>query len=91
MTVHRVKSWAHLFVPFLRGEKTHDLRIMDRDYKVGDILQLCEYDKCREQFTGREASAEITHITSRDNVPCAFSNSVLHHDYGILSIRKIEP
>ena len=90
MTVHYVKSWTHLFAAFLRGIKTHDMRIMDRPYEVGDTLVLREYDKQTETYTGRAARAEITYITSRDHVPCAFSTSALRENYAILSIRKIE-
>lgn len=85
---HKVKSWCHLFTAFKRGEKTHDLRVMDRDYKVGDVLVLQEYDKQAERYTGREAKALITYITSGEHIACAFSSSALHKDYAILSIRK---
>ena len=86
-TIHSVKSWTHLFAAFKAGVKTHDMRIMDRDYKVGDFLCLQEYDKQTETYTGRQAMAEITYITSRDHTPCAFSPSALKGEYCILSIR----
>lgn len=85
--IHRVKSWVHLFQAFVRGEKMHDLRILDRDYQVGDILVLCEYDKQQEEYTGREAEAEITYITSAKHVACAFSPFALKDKFGILSIK----
>jgi Domain of unknown function (DUF3850) len=87
---HIVKSWAHLFAAFKAGIKTHDMRIMDRDYQVGDYLVLREYDKQTETYTGRVETAEITYITSRDHVPCAFSTSALKGDYAILSIRPLK-
>lgn len=87
---HQVKSWCHLYGPFSRGEKTHDLRVLDRDYQVGDILVLLEYDKFREQYTGRATKAEITYITSEQHTACAFSPTALDANYGILSIRKID-
>jgi hypothetical protein len=89
MTTHYVKSWTHLFAAFMSGVKTHDMRIMDRNYQVGDILVFQEYDKQNESYTGREARAVITYITSRDHVPCAFSPSALKEGYGILSIRRL--
>jgi hypothetical protein len=89
MTQHVVKSWSHLFQPFLDGVKTHDIRIMDRDYKVGDKLILQEWDWKKKEYTGREAAAEITYITDV-NSPCAFSPFALDNDFGILSIKKIE-
>lgn len=89
MAEHHVKSWTHLFAAFLRGIKTHDMRIMDRPYEVGDVLVLHEYDKQMEAYTGRTARAQITYITARDHTPCAFSPSALHPEYGILSIRRL--
>lgn len=86
---HRVKSWCHLFAAFNAGVKTHDLRVMDRNYQVGDTIILCEYDKQCERYTGREAVGEITYITSPEHVACAFSPSALKDGYAILSIRKV--
>jgi hypothetical protein len=87
--VHDVKSWCHLFQAFVSGDKLHDLRILDRDYQVGDCLVLREYDKQNEKYTGRNAVAEITYITSDQHVHCAFSPTVLDKNYGILSLRKV--
>lgn len=89
MTVHTVKSWTFLFEPLIKGEKTHDIRVMDRDYKIGDTMVLQEYDWGNKTYTGRETKAEITYITSQA-VPCAFSHTVLHPQYCVLSVRKIE-
>lgn len=86
---HEVKSWVHLFQAFRRGEKTHDIRVMDRDYQIGDIVNLNEYDKFTESYTGRVEHGEITYITSNDHVACAFSTSVLHPQYAILSLRRL--
>jgi hypothetical protein len=87
---HSVKSWTHLFEAVVRGEKTHDLRLLDRDYEVGDRVLLREYDWATHEYTGREQLVEVTYITSAQHIPCAFSPQVLHPQHGILSIRKIE-
>lgn len=89
MRTHNVKSWIHLYQAFVRGEKTHDLRVMDRQYEVGDILILQEYDKFMEKYTGRESKAEITYITSDRHVACAFSPTCLSPGHAILSIRRL--
>lgn len=88
MTTHKVKSWAHFFDAIKAGKKLHDLRKLDRDYKVGDILILQRYDNINGEYTGEELEVEITYITS-NKVPCAFSSSALDRDYGIFSLRKI--
>lgn len=87
---HKVKSWPSLFEAALAGTKTHDMRKMtDRDYRVGDILRLQEYDQHSKQYTGRELVAIITYVTSVE-FPCALSGDGLKPDYCILSIKKID-
>lgn len=88
MTEHIVKSWVGLFGPIYSGRKTHDLRILDRDYKIGDTLLLQEYDWMDKKYTQRECRVEITYITSQQHTQCAFSPFTLHPKFGILSIRK---
>jgi hypothetical protein len=86
MKVHMVKSWVGLFEPILKGEKTHDLRVMDRDYKVGDKLFLQEYEPVTKTYTGRDVTVTITYITSSKTQECAVSPTALHPATGILSI-----
>lgn len=87
--MHRVKSWPDLFQAALSGAKTHEMRKADdRDYRVGDILRLCEYDPKSRTYTGRELSLEITYVTSAE-FPCALSGEGLHENYCILSVRKV--
>jgi hypothetical protein len=85
---HRLKSWPQFFERILSGEKTHELRRGDRDFLVGDILRLQEFDPCKNQYTGRECSVLITYITSTER-PCALSQDALHPDYCILSIKQL--
>jgi Domain of unknown function (DUF3850) len=85
---HAVKSWPHLFEATLKGVKTHDLRRADdREYRVGDILRLQEFDPETQRYTGRELRVRITYITSAQ-FPCALSDSSLDPAYCILSITK---
>lgn len=86
MTKHIVKSWAHFFDAIKAGKKLHDLRKMDREYKVGDTLVLQRYDNINGEYTGEEIEVEVTYITS-NKTPCAFSSSALDRDYCILSLR----
>lgn len=85
---HIVKSWTHLFKPIKDGRKLYDLRKNDRDYKVGDWVQLCEYDMEVGQYTGDIINVEITYITNHVT-PCAVSCAVLPNDYCILGYKKL--
>lgn len=89
MAVYNVKSWVAFFQAFKRGEKKHDMRdLKDRNYKVGDILILEEYDPFKGEYTGDAMRMKITYITSRDT-PCAFSSAALDSNYCILSLEPV--
>lgn len=85
---HSVKSWPHLFQAALEGRKKHDFRQKnERDYKVGDIMILQEYDPAKGKYTGRELTMLITYITSNDT-PCALSSSALSRDAIVISFQR---
>lgn len=86
---HDVKSWPHLFEATLRGTKTHEMRkIQDRDYRIGDMLNLMEFDPLTGKYSGRNLLVLVTYITSSE-YPCALSEASLHPDYCILSIKRL--
>jgi hypothetical protein len=43
--------------------KNFEIRFNDRDYQVGDILILEEYDKHTESYSGESVTREVTYIT----------------------------
>lgn len=87
---HDLKSWVGLFEPISKGEKTHELRVLDRDYRIGDICRLREYEPISKEYTGRQCYVEVTYITSSQHQECAFSPFALHPATGILSIKKVD-
>ena len=62
MATHELKCWAGFFEPLAAGDKTCELRRDDRNFQVGDVLRLCEYDPGVSAYTGRELRRRITHI-----------------------------
>lgn len=87
MTTHHLKSWTPFFEAFVRGDKRHDLRDdSDRNFKVGDLIILQDYEPFGGGYTGREFEMQVTYITGRET-PCAFSSSVLQKGYVILSLK----
>jgi hypothetical protein len=90
MTVrtHELKSWSRFFHPIRTGQRTHELRRNDRDFRIGDRLLLREFDPEGESYTGSVCEVVITSITSRE-APCAVSDEGLHPDFCILSIRVL--
>ncbi len=87
---HELKSWVGLYEPIADGRKKHDLRDMDRDYQVGDICLLREYEPVTKEYTGRSCLVRITYITSGKHGHCAFSPFAMHPGMGILSIERVE-
>ena len=61
MGTHHLKILPEYFLQVAIGNKTFELRKNDRDFKVGDIIFLEEWDN---EYTGRVLELEITYILS---------------------------
>lgn len=59
--LHELKIQSEYFAEVLAGRKTHEVRINDRDYQVGDCLNLREIDSNGE-YTGQEMNIQISHV-----------------------------
>ncbi|WP_339326489.1 DUF3850 domain-containing protein [Cronobacter sakazakii] len=59
---HNLKIWPEHYSAVCAGLKRAELRKNDRDYRVGDTLDLCEWDKHDESFTGNYISVTVTHV-----------------------------
>lgn len=75
MKIHELKIWPVYFEDVLSGAKTFELRKNDRDFQVGDILVLKEFNPGLSDetgptkvvieergYTGREINKKITYI-----------------------------
>jgi hypothetical protein len=68
MTRHQLKTWPDYFSAVIDGTKTFELRINDRDYKVGDVLELQEYSPSAfskddySGYSGRTTEVIVTYI-----------------------------
>lgn len=82
MAEHRLKTWPEYFGPVALGLKNFELRFNDRDYHVGDILVLEEYDPDSKSYTGESLKVEVTYILKN-------SHSALGDGWAILSIRRL--
>lgn len=61
MKIHELKILPEYFEAVTSGRKRFEIRKNDRDYKVGDLLYLREWNG--ENFTGDSYKAEVTYIT----------------------------
>src|SRR5579859_2446416 len=83
---HHLKSWPQFFKPISEGIRTHELRRNDRNFAVGDLLILHEFDPTNQRCTGQECEVQVTSITSFAQ-PCAVSDQAMNPDFCILSVR----
>ncbi len=66
---HTLKCWTDNFQGIWDGVQTYTIRVNDRNYQVGDTLQLNEYTPPplegyeKSSYSGRVIGANITHIT----------------------------
>lgn len=59
---HNLKILPEHYSAVCAGVKRAELRKNDRDYRAGDTLDLCEWDKDDESFTGNYISVTVTHV-----------------------------
>ena len=72
MATHELKCWPEFFDAVADGRKTFEVRKADRDFRLGDVLVLREWQpahtekwslrKLPDRYTGREVRAVVTYI-----------------------------
>lgn len=69
MTTHELKADPTPFAAVLADTKRCEIRINDRDFSVGDILHLREFDRHTQTYTGRKCRRVVTHIQTGYGLP----------------------
>lgn len=77
MKTHELKCWPEYFKPMMRGEKRFEIRQNDRDFRVGDMLRLREFDPTQGLYTGLEMRQRVTYLTDFAQQPGYVVLSVL--------------
>ncbi len=62
MTTHTLKTWPEYYDAIVRGDKTFEYRLNDRDFLVGDTLNLLRWDPQRGVYTGEDLQCLVTFI-----------------------------
>lgn len=60
-TIHK-KVWKEYFEKIISGRKKLELRLADFEVNDGDILVLEEWDKDRQEYTGRKVEVVVTYV-----------------------------
>ncbi|EBS1369962.1 DUF3850 domain-containing protein [Salmonella enterica subsp. enterica serovar Braenderup] len=64
---HNLKIYPEYFAAVVAGVKRAELRFNDRNYQIGDVLNLCEW--ADNAFTGAFVSVVVTHVCELPSVP----------------------
>ncbi|AWD90871.1 RNA-binding protein [Enterobacteria phage vB_EcoS_IME18] len=91
---HKLKIAPVHFIGVMNGTKTAEFRVNDRNFQVGDILELREFE--RDEFTGWEVHARVSDVTDvtpyinrgYDDQGCDFTQYVM---LSIKPYRKVRP
>jgi hypothetical protein len=59
---HELKTWHIYFQAIWDGLRLFEYRKNDRDYRVGDILWLREFDISNNKYTGREIKRKVLYV-----------------------------
>lgn len=59
---HELKCWPEHFAEIVAGRKRFELRLHDRQYAVGDVLELQEFNPSAATFTGRKIEVKVLHL-----------------------------
>jgi uncharacterized protein YqfB (UPF0267 family) len=60
MTTHEIKCYPEYYQDLVSGIKTFEVRKNDRDYQVGDVLHIYEFDGLG--YTGNHRMFQVTYI-----------------------------
>ncbi|MHB1201320.1 MAG: DUF3850 domain-containing protein [Polaromonas sp.] len=79
---HELKIDPERLAEILASTKTHEIRVFDRDFQVGNTLKLNAYDRSTNVYTGQSAVVKVTNITA----PGSYG---LPENVGVMSIALI--
>lgn len=65
--IHELKEHPEFFEDVISGKKTFEVRKADRDFKVGDLLALNEYNPDAKKYTNRCCLVYVDYILDDSN------------------------
>jgi hypothetical protein len=68
MAIIRKRVWNEYFELILAGKKKFELRLADFEVSEGDTLVLEEWDKDKQEYTGRKIETNATYIIKTKDV-----------------------
>ena len=65
--IHELKTLPIYFEEVIDGRKLFEVRKNDRNFKVGDMLALNEYDDDKKEYTGNSCLVYVDYILKDEN------------------------
>lgn len=67
--IHALKCEERFYDMTINNEKNYEIRFNDRNFAVGDIIVLYEWNSEKKEYTGRSTAYHIKSIVSADDFP----------------------
>lgn len=78
---HELKTNMEFYPLVIKGIKTFEVRKNDRNFQIGDLLYLKEWDSLNQEYTGRCVHMEIKYLLSGGQYGIAADHAVLGIGY----------
>ena len=62
MKTHKLKTWPEYYSLIKQGIKKFEIRKNDRNFQIGDVLVLMEYDNTNSCYTGNNCEVVVDYI-----------------------------
>lgn len=59
--IHELKTWPQFFEAVATGKKTFEVRKADRQFAVGEVIRVREWDPASGEYTGRICHKAISY------------------------------
>ncbi|MDD3607200.1 MAG: DUF3850 domain-containing protein [Candidatus Moranbacteria bacterium] len=85
--IHK-KVWKEYFELILAGKKKLELRLADFEIDEGDTLVLEEWDKDKQEYTGRKIETTATYIIKTKDVSFWAQENIDKYGFQIIQFDK---
>lgn len=86
MKVHELKTWPTYFRAVADGDKRFEIRKNDRDFRVGDFVELLEYDPVDGRFIVEEEGGIVNRLFFQI---CYMTDYAQQPGYVVFGLREV--
>ena len=90
---HTLKTWPEFFRALWSGDKRFELRYDDRNFAMGDVLVLEEYNPHSRERSGRWIRAYVSYMVRAPGFDCDVlrddDRTALGKGWVVMSIREV--